>query len=207
MMKTKLAAAALFALTPTVVPAADIVVAGGCFWCVEADFDKLNGVSDTVSGYTGGTTPNPTYDQVTGGNTGHYEAVKISYDPAVLPTEDLLTYFLRTVDVTDDGGQFCDRGSSYRTAIFVATPEERAVAEKVKAEAEAALDQTVVTPILDAATFTVAEDYHQNYYQSDARALTRFGVITRADAYERYRQACGRDQRVRQVWGDQAFTK
>ena len=182
----------------------DIVVAGGCFWCVEADFEKVRGVLGAVSGYTGGTTANPTYKEVSRGGTGHYEAVKITYDSAQVSAAQLYDMFFRSVDPTDAGGQFCDRGESYRTAIFVSDAGEKAAAEQAKAEAQLALGQTIVTPILQAATFYEAEDYHQDYYKSDDLILSRFGPISKAKAYVRYRDACGRDQRVRELWGSDA---
>lgn len=181
-----------------------LTVAGGCFWCVEADFEKVPGVREVVSGYTGGTTQNPSYKQVTGGNTGHYEAVQIYFDPAQVSRETLLSMFLRSVDPTDAGGQFCDRGDSYRTAIFVSDPAEQALAKAEVAQAEAQLGQAIVTLVLPEAAFYPAEDYHQDYYKGDNRVLTRFGPIKQSDAYNRYREGCGRDQRVRQLWGDQA---
>lgn len=184
--------------------AAEITVAGGCFWCVEADFEKVKGVSEAVSGYTGGTTRNPTYKQVTGGNTGHYEAVEITYDPDMVSRGRLYDLFFRSIDPFDDGGQFCDRGASYRPAIFVDGAAERADAEAAKARAEKALGRAVAVPILDAKRFYEAEDFHQDYYKSTEKTLTRFGYIDRADAYARYREGCRRDQRVRQIWGDDA---
>ncbi len=176
--------------------------AGGCFWCVEADFEKVQGVSEVVSGYTGGTTSNPTYETIKG--SGHYEAVEITYDADVVSYEQLLHAFFRSVDPTDAGGQFCDRGESYRTAVFVATPEERAAAEAAKASAQAALGQRIVTPILDAATFYEAEGYHQDYYKGTNRVITRRGIKVQSEAYAFYRDACGRDQRVLALWGDAA---
>lgn len=181
-----------------------LTVAGGCFWCVEADFEKVPGVSSVVSGYTGGTTENPTYKEVTRGNTGHYEAVQITFDPGRISRDTILSMFLRSVDPTDSGGQFCDRGASYRTAIFVANGAQNSAAKKAKAEAEAALGRKIVTPILSASTFYEAEDYHQDYYKSGDRILTRFGPLKKSDAYKRYRTACGRDARVRQLWGSAA---
>lgn len=181
-----------------------LTVAGGCFWCVEADFESVPGVKEVVSGYTGGSTRNPTYKQVTKGGTGHYEAVEIMFDPAKVSRERLLELFFRSVDPTDAGGQFCDRGESYRTAVFVDGAQERALAEKVKADAQAALGQKIVTPILNEARFYNAEDYHQDYYKGDSRVLTRFGVIAQSDAYKRYRKGCGRDARIRQLWGGAA---
>jgi peptide-methionine (S)-S-oxide reductase len=180
------------------------VVAGGCFWCVEADFERVNGVVEVVSGFAGGTVDNPTYEQVVEGGTGHYEAVEISYDPAVLSYEQLLTLFLRSVDVTDAGGQFCDRGDSYRTAIFVSDTAEKAIAETAIAKAEADLGIPVVTPVLAATPFWPADAYHQDYYLQDELVLTRRGPKTKANAYKFYRESCGRDARVRELWGDQA---
>ena len=172
----------------------------GCFWCVEADFEKVDGVIEVTSGYTGGKTKNPTYKEVTRGGTGHYEAVEISFDPAVVSVETLLHSFLRSVDPTDDGGQFCDRGDSYRTAIF-ATPAQRSAANSAIKQAEADLGQTIVTPVLDRTVYYLAEDYHQDYYKLDTRVLTRFGYRKQSDVYYLYRDACGRDQRVRELWG------
>ena len=178
--------------------------AGGCFWCVESDFESLAGVDEVVSGYTGGTTANPTYKAVTKGGTGHYEAVEISYDDSVIGYDQLLHDFFRSVDPTDAGGQFCDRGDSYRTAVFVSNSAERAAAEKAKAEAQSELGRTIVTPILDASEFYVAEDYHQDYYKSKELVLTRRGPKSKANAYKFYRKACRRDDRIRQLWGDAA---
>ena len=202
-----LAMTAGFSLTGRAVVAADtqtLTVAGGCFWCVEADFEKVPGVQEVVSGYTGGTTQNPTYKQVTGGRTGHYEAVQITFDADKVSRETLLAMFLRSVDPTDAGGQFCDRGDSYRTAIFVSDTAEKGLAQAAVAQAQKDLGQSIVTPVLPAAQFYLAEDYHQDYYKGDNRVLTRFGPIKQSDAYKRYREGCGRDQRVRQLWGDQA---
>lgn len=181
-----------------------LTVAGGCFWCVESDFESVPGVIEAVSGYTGGTLKNPTYKKVTGGNTGHYEAVQITFDPARVSRAKLLALFLRSVDPTDAGGQFCDRGDSYRSAIFVSTPEERAVATKVKARAQADLGQMIVTPILDATRFYPAEANHQDYYKGTNLVLTRFGPKTQSEAYKKYRSACKRDARVKELWGNAA---
>jgi peptide-methionine (S)-S-oxide reductase len=180
------------------------VVAGGCFWCVEADFERVAGVVEVVSGFAGGSVPNPSYDQVVSGGTGHLEVVEITYDAAQLSYAQLLDLFLRSVDPTDAGGQFCDRGPNYATAIFVETPEERRIAEAALAEAQRSLGQTVVTPVRNAATFYPAEAYHQDYYQSDDIILTRFGPRRKSVAYGLYREACGRDARVRELWGDAA---
>lgn len=181
-----------------------LTVAGGCFWCVEADFERVAGVQEVISGYTGGTTENPTYREVTRGGTGHYEAVQIIFDPDRISRASLVSMFLRSIDPTDAGGQFCDRGDAYRTAIFVDGPAEKALAEKAVATAQAELGQQIVTPVLPEAPFYIAEDYHQDYYKGENRVITRFGAITQAEAYKRYRDGCGRDQRVRQLWGDQA---
>ncbi|HKL05797.1 MAG TPA: peptide-methionine (S)-S-oxide reductase MsrA [Roseovarius sp.] len=181
-----------------------LTVAGGCFWCVEADFEKVPGVKEVVSGYTGGTVKNPTYKQVVRGGTGHYEAVQIMYDPAKVSARELYDLFFRSVDPTDAGGQFCDRGDSYRTAIFVSDPAQKAAAEAAKANAAKALDQKIVTPILDTSPFYTAEDYHQDYYKGEKLILTRFGPKSQASAYKRYRDACGRDERVRDLWGNAA---
>lgn len=182
----------------------DVVVAGGCFWCVEADFERVRGVTEAVSGYTGGTTTNPTYKQVVGGKTGHYEAVRITYDSGVLDHAQLYDLFFRSVDPTDAGGQFCDRGQSYATAIFVSNSAEKRAAEAAKARAEKELGQKIVTPILEASTFYEAEDYHQDYYKGTKRVLTRFGAVKQSDAYKRYRIGCGRDARVEELWGSDA---
>jgi peptide-methionine (S)-S-oxide reductase len=181
-----------------------LTVAGGCFWCVEADFEKVRGVSEVVSGYTGGTVENPTYEQVSGGGTGHYEAVRITYDDSVISREQVLFLFLRSVDPLDAGGQFCDRGDSYRTAIFAADEAERAEAEAAIAQAEQELGREVVTPVLPLGTFWIAEEYHQDYYKGDDWVFTRAGPRRQAAAYEFYRDACGRDARVRELWGEAA---
>lgn len=181
-----------------------LTVAGGCFWCVESDFEGVDGVRSVISGYTGGTTESPTYKQVTGGGTGHYEAVQIHFDPTQVTRAHLLNLFLRSVDPTDPGGQFCDRGDSYRTAIFVSNKGEKSIAEAAKAQAQADLGQPIVTPILNAGRFYPAEAYHQDYYKGTKLVFTRFGPKRQSEAYKRYRAACGRDARVAQLWGDAA---
>jgi peptide-methionine (S)-S-oxide reductase len=183
---------------------AKAVVAGGCFWCVESDFESVPGVKSVVSGFTGGTLENPTYEQVSDGGTGYYEAVEIRYDPAKISYADLMALFLRSVDVTDAGGQFCDRGDTYRTAIFVSNKAEKTAAEAAVADAEAALGQKVVTPVLAASTFWPADAYHQDYYRQDEIVLTRRGPKSKANAYKFYREACGRDARTRELWGSAA---
>ncbi len=180
------------------------IFAGGCFWCVEADFEKVPGVKGVVSGFTGGTLENPTYKQVSNGGTGHYEAVEITYDPGKVSYAQLLHMFLRSIDVTDAGGQFCDRGDSYRTAIFVSDPAEKAAAEQAIAEATKELGRKIVTPVLAAKPFYEADEYHQDYYKGTQLVLTRRGPKSKASAYKFYRDACGRDARVREVWGKSA---
>lgn len=181
------------------------VFAGGCFWCVEADFDKVPGVTETVSGFAGGQVANPTYKAVVGGGTGHLEVVQITYDPDQVSYETLLDVFWHSVDPTDGGGQFCDRGESYTTAIFVNNDEERELAEKSKQMVQEELDTPIVTPIRASSPFYRAEDYHQNYYQSKDRILSRFGYVTKEKAYKGYRKGCGRDARLAKVWGDSAL--
>jgi peptide-methionine (S)-S-oxide reductase len=183
-----------------------LTVAGGCFWCVEADFESVDGVSEVVSGYTGGTVEDPTYEQVTGGGTGHYEAARIHYDPERVMMQQIYHMFFRSIDPTDAGGQFCDRGNSYRSAIFVETPAQRTAAQKAKTRAEEALGQEIVTPILEAGPFYKAEAYHQDYYKSEKRIpVSSVGLfVTREDAYKRYREGCRRDERVKELWGADA---
>ncbi|MFT6022609.1 MAG: peptide-methionine (S)-S-oxide reductase [Ascidiaceihabitans sp.] len=181
-----------------------LTVAGGCFWCVESDFESVKGVKGAVSGYAGGKVANPTYKQVVSGGTGHYEAVQITFDPGIVSRDELLSKFFRSVDPTDAGGQFCDRGASYSTAIFASGSAQKAAAEQAKSEAQSALGKKVVTPILGATKFYTAEAYHQDYYKGSKIVLTRFGPKTQAKAYKAYRDACGRDQRVKQLWGNAA---
>jgi peptide-methionine (S)-S-oxide reductase len=162
--------------------------AGGCFWCTEADFEKVPGVISAVSGYTGGRTNNPDYKRVTAGGTGHYEAVRIVYDPRRVSYETLVRHYFRTVDPLDAGGQFCDRGESYRTAVFAHDAGQKAAAEAEKARAAKQVGK-VVTPVLAAARFWPAEDYHQDYYKKNPVR------------YKYYRYRCGRDARLKEVWG------
>lgn len=173
---------------------AKAVFAGGCFWCVEADFDKLPGVISTTSGYTGGKTANPTYQQVSGHTTGHAEAVQIVYDPAKVSYARLVEYFWRTIDPTVKDRQFCDHGTPYRTAIFAQDAEQLKIAQ----DSRAALEKTkpfkepIVTEIAPASTFYPAEEYHQDYYKKNPLR------------YKYYRTGCGRDARLKQLWGNQA---
>jgi len=164
---------------------AEAVFAGGCFWCVESDFEHLDGVIEAVSGYTGGALRNPTYEN----HEGHTEAVRVVYDPSRISYRQLLNHFWRHHDPLDGGGQFCDRGPSYAPAIFV-TDAQRAEAEASLAETQRILGRRVATPIRPATRFWRAEDYHQDYYQRNSVP------------YRFYRWRCGRDQRVREVWGD-----
>lgn len=168
----------------------EMIIAGGCFWCVESDFEKLDGVREAISGYTGGTLDNPKYKQVGTNRTGHYEAAKVIYDPTLISYRELVDYFWKTVDPTDSRGQFCDKGESYLSAIFV-TPEQRADAQASleKIEATKPFSADIVTPILPAVTFYAAEDYHQNYYKRNSIR------------YKYYRNGCGRDKRLKQLWG------
>jgi peptide-methionine (S)-S-oxide reductase len=169
------------------------ILAGGCFWCMEADFEKLAGVTDVISGFTGGTLPNPTYN---GNHEGHYEAVEITYDPQKVSYRQLLDYYWVHIDPFDAGGQFCDRGHSYQSAIFVANDNERQIAEESKRQIAAQFpNQTVVTPILAASTFYPIkgdESYHQDYYKNNPVR------------YQYYRWGCGRDQRLKEIWGAKA---
>jgi peptide-methionine (S)-S-oxide reductase len=165
--------------------------AGGCFWCMEPPFDKLDGVIATTSGYTGGHLPNPTYAQVSAGTTGHAEAVQVVYDPAKVSYSQLLDVFWQNIDPHDATGQFCDRGSEYRPEIFVHDAEQRRLAEesKVALERSGRLKQPIVVKITPADTFYVAEDYHQDFYRKNPLR------------YSFYRYNCGRDQRLQAIWG------
>jgi len=170
---------------------ATAIFAGGCFWCMEHPFDELDGVISTTSGYTGGHVANPTYHQVSSGTTGHAEAVRVIYDPAKIGYDKLLEVFWHNVDPLDAGGQFCDRGSQYRTGIFYTTEEQRRLAEASKKALEDSgrLPAPIVTEIVEAGPFYPAEDYHQDYYK------------TNPVRYKFYRFTCGRDQRLEEVWG------
>ncbi len=170
------------------VSAATAVFAGGCFWCMEAAYQGVPGVTDVVSGFSGGTHPNPTYR---GAHTGHYEAIKVTYDPRQVSYANLLTLFWANVDPFDAGGQFCDRGESYRPAIFAAGDGERRIAEaSIKSVQLEFTGQEIVVPILERAEFFPVEEYHQDYYlKNPAR-------------YKFYRFGCGRDRRLEAVWGD-----
>jgi peptide-methionine (S)-S-oxide reductase len=176
-------------------PRATAIFAGGCFWCMEPPFDKTEGVLSTMSGYTGGQAENPTYEEVSAGRTGHYEAVKIEYDPAKISYEKLLDVFWPNVDPFDASGQFCDKGQQYRAAIFYATEEEKSLAEESKRRIEQKLGKTVATEVLPASAFYPAEDYHQDYY------------VKNPIRYRFYRYGCGRDARLKAVWGNDGRTE
>lgn len=176
------------------VPTRTAVFAGGCFWCTESDFEKVPGVIEAVSGYTGGHTENPTYEQTSAGGTGHIEAVTVTYDPARVSYGQLLTWFWRHVDPTDAGGQFVDRGDQYRSAIFYADEEQRRLAEasKEKLAASGRFEKPIATDILPRGEFYMAEEYHQDYYKKNPIR------------YNWYRFNSGRDQFLKKVWGEQS---
>jgi peptide-methionine (S)-S-oxide reductase len=192
-MNKKLAALlTFFALFGTTNAIADkAILAGGCFWCMESDFEKLKGVSDVVSGFSGGTLKNPTYR---GNHKGHYEVVEITYDPKIVSYKEVLDHYWVNIDPFDARGQFCDKGSEYLSAIFVANEAEKKIAEESKIAVEKMFpNKKVVTPILDTATFYPikgAESYHQDYYKN-------YPI-----RYKGYRWNCGRDKRLKQIWGD-----
>jgi len=166
--------------------------AGGCFWCMEPPFDRVEGVVSTTSGYTGGTVAGPSYQQVSAGGTGHAEAVRVVYDPAKVDYRTLLEVFWRNVDPLDGGGQFCDRGPQYRPAIFAHDEEQRRLAEASKAALAASgrfAPRPIAVAVEPAGDFYVAEDYHQDYYRKNPVR------------YRYYRWNCGRDARLEQVWG------
>jgi peptide-methionine (S)-S-oxide reductase len=192
--------AALFALSTAshaqapALPTAKAVFAGGCFWCVESDFDKIPGVISTTSGYIGGTVANPTYQQVAAKVTGHAEAVEIAYDPKKVTYERLVEYFWHTIDPTTKDRQFCDSGSPYRSAIFALDAEQLKIAQtsKIALEKSKPFKEPVVTEIVLATKFYPAEDYHQDYY------------LKNPVRYKYYRGGCGRDARLKELWGDKA---
>ncbi|MFO8151831.1 peptide-methionine (S)-S-oxide reductase MsrA [Thioalkalivibrio sp.] len=168
--------------------------AGGCFWCMEPPYDDLDGVVETLSGFSGGHASNPAYNDVVSGGTGHREAVQVVFDPEVVDYAELLHVFWRNVDPFDDGGQFCDRGDAYRTAIFAHGDEQMHKARKSLEgfEQSGRFDQAIVTPILEFENFYAAEEYHQGYYRKHPVR------------YKYYRWRCGRDDRLEEIWGDEA---
>ncbi len=163
--------------------------AGGCFWCMQPPFENLPGVISVKAGYTGGTKKNPTYEEVSDGGTGHRESVEIVYDPRAIGYAQLLDVFWHNIDPTDNSGQFCDHGSQYRSAIFFHDAEQRKLAEESKAGFERQLHKPIVTDIAPASTFYPAEEYHQDYYKKNPVR------------YNFYRFNCGRDQRLKEIWG------
>ncbi len=167
------------------------ILAGGCFWCIEADYEKLDGVLDVISGYTGGHVENPNYKQVSAGRTGHIEAVKITYDANQISYAAILDYFWHHIDPTRDDGQFCDRGSQYRPAIFYVTANQKiaALASRQKIEQTKPFNEPLKVELIQASTFYPAEEYHQDYYKKNPLR------------YHFYRYSCGRDARVEQLWG------
>ena len=180
------------AAAPAVPPGQAVATfAGGCFWCVESDFDKVPGVTATISGYTGGRTVNPTYEQVSSGSTGHAESVQVYYDPKKVSYDKLLDVYWHSIDPTTKDRQFCDAGTQYRTAIFYANEDQRKVAEASKAriEKEKPFKAPIVTQIVMAGPFYPAEDYHQDFYKKNPVR------------YQIYRTGCGRDARLKELWG------
>ena len=173
---------------------AKAVFAGGCFWCMEAPFDAIDGVKSTTSGYIGGTTKSPTYEQVSSGRTGHAEAVQVIYDPKKVTYEKLLYVYWRNIDPTTPNRQFCDAGTQYRTGIFYVDEAQKkaALASKAELEKSKPFPGAVVTEITAAGEFTPAEDYHQDYY------------LKNPVRYKFYRTGCGRDDRLKELWGVQA---
>ncbi len=187
-----LGGAAVAQMAPLPQPGAGQAVAtfaGGCFWCTEADFDKVAGVVSTTSGYIGGKLANPDYHQVSAGGTGHAEAVQVIYDPSKVTYQQLLTFYWRHVDPTVKDQQFCDHGNQYRTAIFVHNDEERKLAEASKEKVAAELGKPIYTEIAQAGPFYPAEEYHQDFYKKNPTK------------YKFYRWNCGRDQRLQAIWG------
>lgn len=171
-----------------------MIVAGGCFWCVESDFEAVEGVLKVESGYTGGHTKNPSYRQVSSKTTGHFEAAKITFDDELVSLAELSAYFWKTIDPTDATGQFCDKGSPYYTAMFYQDDVQKAVFEASLADVERTkpFDEEIVTPLIKASDFYLAEDYHQDYYQKNPIR------------YRYYRSSCGRDSQIEKLWGDVA---
>jgi peptide-methionine (S)-S-oxide reductase len=191
-VRLRLAALALLLLVAPAARAAEATFAGGCFWCMEPPFEALAGVGSVTSGYTGGARQNPTYEEVSGGGTGHAEAVKIVYDPAKLSFEKLLEVFWHSIDPTVAGRQFCDVGSQYRSAIFVHDAAQRRAAEQSLAEVQKKLGVPVKTEIVEAGPFYPAEAYHQDYAKKNPLR------------YRYYRSGCGRDARLEEIWGGDA---
>lgn len=199
----------LFAFSPTAQASSleTAILAGGCFWCVESDFESVAGVKSAVSGFTGGSAETAHYKRVTQGGTGHYEAVKLTFDPSVISFEKIVDIFWRSIDPVDAGGQFCDRGDSYKSAVFSMNDKQYDIARKSKNKLDASgrLPKPIATKILKAGAFYPAEDYHQDYYKKKDLVITRYGPLSKKKAYKKYRKGCGRDARVTQLWGKDAF--
>jgi peptide-methionine (S)-S-oxide reductase len=199
LLRTFALAAALAATLSTAsaqrIPTETATFAGGCFWCTESDFDKVPGVISTTSGYAGGSTKNPTYKSISTGTTGHAEVVRIEFDPAKIGYEQLVRIFWRTIDPLTKNAQFCDSGTQYRTAIFFHSEAQKAAAEKTLGEIKGRFKAPIVTEINAAGEFTAAEDYHQDFYKKDP------------GRYYSYRAGCGRDARLKQIWGEEAGGK
>lgn len=197
LFSSALSVIALSAILPAQAATQTMIVAGGCFWCVESDFEKVDGVSEVVSGYINGHVKNPTYEQVSAKKTGHYEAVKITFDDEKVSLKTLSDYFWKTIDPTDATGQFCDKGSPYYTGMFYQNEAQKKVFETSLAEIKESkpFDAAIVTPILAAEEFYLAEEYHQDYYKRNPIRYTY------------YRTGCGRDKRIMQLWKEVASKK
>ena len=192
LLTSAVGAVLLSATLPTHAKTQSIIVAGGCFWCVESDFEKVDGVIEAVSGYINGTTANPTYEQVSTKKTGHYEVVKISFDDEIVSAKELTDYFWKTIDPTDSMGQFCDKGSPYKTGLFYQNEEQKKVFTDSLSNLKQnkPFDAPIATEVLAAQTFYPAEEYHQDYYKKNPVR------------YNYYRYGCGRDARVKELWGE-----
>ena len=197
LLSSALSVIALSAILPAQAATQTMIVAGGCFWCVESDFEKVDGVSEVVSGYINGHVKNPTYEQVSAKKTGHYEAVKITFDDEKVSLKTLSDYFWKTIDPTDATGQFCDKGSPYYTGMFYQNEMQKKVYETSLADIKESkpFKADIVTPVLAAEEFYLAEEYHQDYYKRNPIRYTY------------YRTGCGRDKRINQLWGEVASKK
>ncbi len=165
-------------------------IAGGCFWCMESDYEKIEGIKEVFSGYMGGHTKNPTYEQSSSGKTGHREAVKIVYNSNKISYKNIVDKFWHLIDMFDEEGQFCDKGFQYSSAIFVTSKDQRKIAEESKKKAQKSFKEKIVTPIINENVFYNAEGYHQDYYKHNPVR------------YKYYRYNCGRDQRIKNIWAD-----
>ncbi|HSE40688.1 MAG TPA: peptide-methionine (S)-S-oxide reductase MsrA [Acidobacteriota bacterium] len=186
----KLFVVVLFMTSAAFADTSKATFAGGCFWCMEEPFDKLDGVISTTSGFTGGGSQDTTYGEVSSGKTAHLESVEILYDPGKISYEELLEVFWKNIDPTNPEGQFCDRGAQYRSAIFYHDETQKQLAEQSKQRIESILKKPIVTPILKATEFHLAEDYHQDFYKKNALR------------YKQYKIRCGRERRLHELWGE-----